>query len=115
MADRIKMLAALLVLGSGIVMFYVQDDAALVVRVLMVLVAAAVAGGIASQTQAGGAAITLGRGAVTEMRKVVWPNRKETLQSTGVVLIMVILVGILLWLFDMFLLWAVRLLTGQGG
>jgi preprotein translocase subunit SecE len=51
----------------------------------------------------------------TEVRKVVWPNRTETTQTTLYVIIMVIIIGIFLWLLDMFLLWATRLLTGQGG
>ena len=45
----------------------------------------------------------------------VWPSRRETTQTTLLVLAMVILVGLMLWLFDMLLLWAVKLLTGQGG
>ena len=51
----------------------------------------------------------------TEVRKVVWPTRKETMQTTMVVMVMVIVVSIILWAFDAFLVWAVRLLTGQGG
>jgi preprotein translocase subunit SecE len=43
---------------------------------------------------------------------VVWPTRKETVQTTTVVLIVVIIMAILLWLLDMFLAWAVRMLTG---
>ena len=49
-----------------------------------------------------------------EVRKVVWPTRAETLQTTLAVLLMVLLVGIFLWLLDMFLLWAIQILTGQG-
>jgi preprotein translocase subunit SecE len=51
----------------------------------------------------------------TEVRKVVWPTRAETTQTVLAVLFVVVLMGVLLWLLDMFLLWAVRLLTGQGG
>jgi preprotein translocase subunit SecE len=51
----------------------------------------------------------------TEVRKVVWPTRAETTQTVLAVLFVVILMGVLLWLLDMLLLWAVRLLTGQGG
>ena len=54
-------------------------------------------------------------GANTEVRRVVWPSRTETLQTTLAVLVVVLLVGIFLWLLDMLLLWAVQLLTGQGG
>ena len=49
-----------------------------------------------------------------EVRKVVWPTRQETVQTTLLVIAMVVLVGIMLWLMDMFLRWAVMILTGQG-
>ena len=54
------------------------------------------------------------QGSRVEIRKVVWPTRAETLQTTLAVLLMVLLVGIFLWLLDMFLLWAIQILTGQG-
>ncbi|MEA2094042.1 MAG: preprotein translocase subunit SecE, partial [Pseudomonadota bacterium] len=50
----------------------------------------------------------------SEVRRVVWPSRQETVQTTLVVLLMVLLVGIFLWLLDMVLLWAIQILTGQG-
>jgi preprotein translocase subunit SecE len=46
---------------------------------------------------------------------VVWPTRQETLQTTLIVMVMVLIVGIVLWLFDMVLLAILRFLTGQGG
>jgi preprotein translocase subunit SecE len=50
-----------------------------------------------------------------EVRKVVWPTRQETIQTTLIVIVMVFLLGILLWLFDMVLMSILRFLTGQGG
>ena len=50
-----------------------------------------------------------------ELRKVVWPNRQETTQTTLVIIFFVIIMGIFFWLLDMFLAWAARMLTGQGG
>jgi preprotein translocase subunit SecE len=50
-----------------------------------------------------------------EVRKVVWPSRQETLQTTLIVVVMVLIVGIILWLFDMVLMAILRALTGQGG
>jgi len=49
------------------------------------------------------------------VRRVVWPTRAETVQTTMAVLFIVLLVGVALWLLDMVLLWAIQLLTGQGG
>jgi preprotein translocase subunit SecE len=48
------------------------------------------------------------------VRKVVWPTRQETLQTTLIVVVMVMILGIILWLFDMMLMSVLRLLTGQG-
>ena len=50
-----------------------------------------------------------------EVRKVVWPTRQETVQTTLMVVVAVIILGIFLWLIDMLLLNAVQILTGQGG
>ncbi|MCK5721627.1 MAG: preprotein translocase subunit SecE, partial [Gammaproteobacteria bacterium] len=59
--------------------------------------------------------LNFGRSAILEVRKAVWPTRQETIQATVMVTIMVIIMGIILWLFDMMLLAAVQMLTGQGG
>jgi preprotein translocase subunit SecE len=49
-----------------------------------------------------------------EVRKVVWPTRQETVQATLIVMALVFLVGLMLWLLDMFLFWVISQLTGQG-
>ena len=48
------------------------------------------------------------------VRKVVWPGRTETTQTTLLVVVMVFVVALLLWLYDSLLGWLIRLLTGQG-
>jgi preprotein translocase subunit SecE len=53
-------------------------------------------------------------GAQNEVRRMVWPSRTETLQTTMAVIFIVLLVGVFLWLLDMVLLRAVQFLTGQG-
>jgi len=50
-----------------------------------------------------------------ELRKVVWPTRPETFQTTAVVFVFVVLAGCFFWVLDLFLAWATKLLTGQGG
>jgi len=79
------------------------------------LAVAGVALFVGSQTLVGGRALGFLSDARTEVRKVVWPTRQETLQTALIVFGVVIFMGIVLWLLDMLLLWAVRLLTGQGG
>ncbi len=50
-----------------------------------------------------------------ELRKIVWPNRRESMTTTAVVFGFVILGGGFFWLVDLILAWATRHLTGQGG
>ena len=115
MADKIKWVVAVLLLAAGIAGFYYFADHTMLVRVPVMLVAGVVAVIIALQTAVGGQVVVFFREASIEVRKVVWPTRKETTQTTLVVMAMVVTVAVFLWLLDMFLLWSVKLLTGQGG
>ena len=115
MADKIKMLIAALILVLAMVGFYVVGDQPQIVRVIGLLIGVGVAAFIASLSEPGRNIISFGRGAITEIRKVIWPTRKETTHTTIMVLVMVIIIGIILWIFDSLLSWGVRLLTGQGG
>jgi len=100
--DRIKLAAAAVVAGLGVVAYYLLgEDSSDLVRVLVVVAAVAVALGIAMWSQPGQDAWEFIRAADREMRKVVWPTRRETLQTTLIVVVMVVLVGVALWLVDM--------------
>ena len=112
--DSIKLGAAVLLLAAAIVAFYRFDDQLLVVRVLGLLAAAGVSVFIAAQSTSGRNIISFISSSKAEVRKVVWPTRAETMQTTMAVMLMVLLVGIFLWLLDMVLLWAIQILTGQG-
>ena len=112
--DSLKLGAALLLLAAAIVAFYRYDDQLLVVRVLGLLAVAGISVFIAAQSTVGRNIIGFISGAKTEVRKVVWPTRAETMQTTMAVMFVVLLVGIFLWLLDMLLLWAIQILTGQG-
>jgi preprotein translocase subunit SecE len=112
--DSLKLGIAVAMLAVGIIAFYRYDDQLLVLRVLGLLAVAGISVFIAAQSSTGKNIIGFIRGAQTEVRKVVWPTRAETVQTTLAVILMVFLVGIFLWLLDMLLLWAIQLLTGQG-
>ncbi len=114
-ADIAKLLIALTLILSGIVGFYYYEEQSLLLRVLSLLVVTGISVAIAMQTERGRNTWGFVKDARTEVRKVVWPTRAETMQTTLIVIIMVLVVGIILWIMDTFLLWAVRLLTGQGG
>ena len=113
--DGLKSTLAVLLLAGGIGAFYYFEDQLLVVRVLGLLAVAGVAVFIAAQSSMGKGVLGFVTGAQSEVRRVVWPTRAETVQTTLAVLFIVLLVGIALWLLDMVLLWAIKLLTGQGG
>ena len=113
--DSLKLVIAILLLVAGIAQFYYYESESLLYRVLALLGFVFVALGFVYMTQMGQGIWQFARDARTEVRKVVWPTRQETVQTTLLVIVMVILVGLMLWLFDMFLRWAVFFLTGQGG
>ncbi len=113
--DTAKLWIAAILLGGAIGAFYYFDTQSMLLRVLGLLAVAGVSAAIALQTLAGRKFWQFASDAKLEVRKVVWPSRQETIQTTLVVLVMVLIIGILLWLVDMLLLTIVRALTGQGG
>ncbi len=110
--DSFKLLLAIAVLIAGIVGFYYYEAESQLYRVLGVVFAAGVAIAISSTTNLGQNLIGFGREARMEVRKVVWPTRQETMQTTFMVIVAVILIGIFLWLIDMLLAEAIQMLTG---
>jgi preprotein translocase subunit SecE len=115
MADKFKLIMAVALAVAALAGFYIFNEQQQVVRVLGLLLGLGVAAFLASRSELGGNAVAFSRGAIVEIRKVVWPTRKETINTTLLVMAMVVLVGIILWVFDMFLAWGIQLLTGQGG
>ncbi len=106
--DTVKLMTALLVLIAGVVAFYYFEDESQLLRVIGLLAVAAIAFFIVSTTDIGRRGLGFVSDARVEVRKVVWPTRTETTQTTIAVLIMVFLVAIMLWLIDMTLGWGVR-------
>lgn len=113
--DTVKLAAALLLLAGGIYAFYYFAAYSLLLRVIALLAVAGGAAAIAVQTLPGRQLIQFGGDVRTEVRKVVWPTRQETMQTTLVVLAMVLILGIILWVFDLVLMSILRFLTGFGG
>jgi preprotein translocase subunit SecE len=86
--------------------------AAVLYRVLGVVALAAVAAFVALQTVKGAAFFALVKDARAEMRKVVWPTRQETTQTTLIVVGVVLVMALLLWGLDSLLGWLVSLIVG---
>ncbi len=112
--DTIKMWVAVLLLCGGIGGFYYFEDQHDVIRVLGLLAVVGVALFVMAQAAFGQRILGFISGANTEVRKVVWPTRTETVQTTLAVLVLVLILGIFLWLLDMLLLVSIQLMTGQG-
>jgi preprotein translocase subunit SecE len=113
--DKLKLGLAFLLLIAGIAGFYYLRDSAMVIRVISVLAGLALAAAVISFTVAGRQFYAFSRESSEETKKVVWPSRKETLQTTGVVFAFVLGMAIFLWLVDASLLLAVKYLMGQEG
>jgi preprotein translocase subunit SecE len=110
--DKFLLTVSVLPIAAAIGGFYYFDDQAQWIRVIALLVAVGISVLIALQTAVGQAAWAFRREAIIEVRKVVWPTRKETVQTTMIVLVVVIIMSLLLWALDSLLAWAVRVLTG---
>ena len=104
-ADKAKLAVAALLVVGGVVAFYAlgKQDLWLRVVALIVLFAAAVVTFFTSES--GKQLIAYGRDSVKEVRKVVWPTRKEALQMTAYVFAFVFVMALFLWLTDKTLEW----------
>ncbi len=115
MFDTVKLLLALLVLLAGIAGFYYFSEGSLLYRVLGLLAMVGVAIGISVTTEKGRSLIGFLGFARTEVRKMVWPTRAETMQTTLMVFILVVILAIFLWFVDMLLGAGVKALLSVGG
>ena len=112
--DLAKWIGAFAILAGGIVGFYYWSDESLLLRVIGLLILSAAAVFVAGRTEKGRATWDFVRESHTEVRKVVWPTRKETAQTTLIVIAMVGLVAVILWILDGLLAWLVKLVLGTG-
>ncbi len=114
MADKIKLLIAVLLVIAGVAGFYFFADAPTVVRVLSVVAGLVLAGVVAGLSAPGKQFFRFAQDSRDEARKVVWPTRKETVQMTGIVMAFVVVMALFLWAVDGILMWLVKLALGQG-
>jgi preprotein translocase subunit SecE len=102
-ADIAKLALAVLILVGGIAGFYYFADAMQVLRVLGLLAALVAAVFVASQTTLGRSTRFFLKESSIELRKVVWPTREETIRTTGVIIVVVIIISLILGLIDLLL------------
>jgi preprotein translocase subunit SecE len=101
--DVIKLIIAVLLVLAGITGFYVYSEESQLYRILGLIAVVLLAAGIALSTASGKGLLAFMKNARTEVRKMVWPTRIETMQTTLMVVVIVILLAIFLWLVDMLL------------
>jgi preprotein translocase subunit SecE len=115
LVEKLKVAAAILLVIAGIAGYYVLGDRNAAVR-WGAMVAGLVAGiAVFAISNVGRQFWNFVQDSRIELRKVVWPNKQETLQTTAVVFGFVALAGLFFWVLDLVLTWATNHLTGQGG
>jgi preprotein translocase subunit SecE len=107
-------LAVILFSGGLFAFYYFEAELPAVVRVLLLLAAIGAAAAIGYRTATGQAVWGAITGARTELRKVVWPSRKESVQTTLMIAVVVLIMSLLMWGLDGALLFGVEKLTGRG-
>ena len=104
-ADKAKLAVAVLLVLGAVTAFYLlgRQDLWLRVAALLALIAAAIV--VFFTSEAGKQLIAYGRDSAREVKKVVWPTRKEATQMTGYVFAFVVVMALFLWLTDKTLQW----------
>ena len=112
--DTVKLIGAILLIIAGIVAYYWFTNQNQFLRVAYVVIGLAAAALLAWQTRIGHSTWNFISSSRTEVRKMVWPTREETFQTTAAVIVVVLITAVLMWLLDIFLFWALHGITGQG-
>ncbi|MFZ4709925.1 MAG: preprotein translocase subunit SecE [Zwartia sp.] len=105
--DKLKLGLAVLVIIAGIVGFSVlESKLPMVARIAIFIGSLALAAVIAWMSEPGRRTIAFAHESYNEVKRVVWPTRKETLQMTGIVFAFVAVMGLFLWVLDKLVEWA---------
>jgi preprotein translocase subunit SecE len=114
MIDKIKLALSALLLIAGIAGFYLLADKALVLRILAVLAGFAAAIAVLWTTVKGQSALGFVGESIAEAKKVVWPTRKETIQTTVAVFLLVLVMAAFLAVVDIGFAYMVQWLMGRS-
>lgn len=112
--DGLKWIVVFGLMAATIAGFYYFTEQGMLVRVAGLLVGLGAAVAIALATGRGRDALEFSKEARTEVRKVVWPTRQETVQTTLVIAAFVVVMSLLLWGVDAILVLGINFITGQG-
>ena len=105
---QINSVLSIAILIASIAMFYMEPLTQVTLyKVLILLVGVGVAAFVFTKSLQGEKFIHFAKETRIELRKVVWPTREETLKTTGMIMIAVVIVAIFLWIVDAFFTWGV--------
>jgi preprotein translocase subunit SecE len=105
MIDKAKLATAVVLVALGVWGYYWLADTALVLRILAVVAGLVAAGAVARWSEPGKQFALFAGESVAEVKKVVWPTRKETMQTTAAVFAFVVVMAVFLWMTDKVLEW----------
>jgi preprotein translocase subunit SecE len=111
--DNALMILSIVALLAGVVAFYWYEEDPLALRLAMVGTGLVAAVGLAWVSWYGREFWQFAQAARVELRKVVWPEREDTVRTTVLVIVFASLMGLFFWVLDLILTWLIRLLTGQ--
>lgn len=110
--DKAKILLALLVIVGGIVAFSALESMySGPIRVVIFILSLLVAASIVAMSEPGKRFIGFTQDSYYEVRKVIWPTRKETINMTGIVFAFVAVMGVFLWVLDKLIEWVLYVLV----
>jgi preprotein translocase subunit SecE len=112
--DKLKIVLAAACVAAGVTGYYYFSETAQVLRVLMVMGGLLAAAGVAWLSAPGKEFFAFAQDAWNEAGRVSWPTRKETMQTTAIVFVFVVIMALFLFAVDTTLAWIVKLLTGRG-
>jgi preprotein translocase subunit SecE len=113
--DNALLFLSIVAILGGIAAFYVYDERPLPLRIGMVIVGLAAGAGLLWLSSYGREFVQFFQAARVELRKVVWPDRQETIRTTYIVFGFAIAMGLFFFVLDWVLTWMTRLLGGQTG
>ena len=109
--DTVKLLGSVLILLMGIISYYYLIQISILFRVLIILASVVISLVIFFQTLRGKTLWEFFQGSRVEIKKVIWPTKQETFQTTLTVFVFVLIMGIFFWLLDFLLLFLTTAIT----
>ena len=114
MIDKVKLAIAVVLVCAGVTGFYLLAESPAILRVTAVLAGVALGAAVALSSAPGKQFYAFAQESTVETRKVVWPSRKESFQTTGIVFLFVVIMALFLWVVDAALLSLVKILMGRS-